>query len=148
MDCGTCKLIKRRDEGKAPLWDSILRTDTWDVVHAYDTSLLGWIVLVPRRCVLAVDELTREEARELGELIRSVSGFLKADLGCEKTYIMQFAEHPEHPHVHFHVVPRIADLPAEHQGPGIFAYLGVSHDDQLTDDAKTALALRLRSWLL
>lgn len=146
--CGTCKLISRRDQGAAPAWDSILRTDDWDVVHAYDTSLLGWIVLVPRRHVLAVDALNRREMAELAGLIHSVSRFLKADLGCLKTYVMQFAEHPEHPHVHFHVVPRMPDLPAEHKGPGIFAYLGAAEDEQVADDAKTELALRLRSWLV
>ncbi len=147
MSCGTCKLIRQRDDGLAPVWDSILRTGAWDVVHAYDTALLGWIVLVPRRHVLAVDELSGEEARELGELMHSVSAFLKQDLGCLKTYIMQFAEHPEHPHVHFHVVPRMADLPEAHKGPGIFAYLGVSEDSQVPEKAKNELALRLRAWL-
>jgi diadenosine tetraphosphate (Ap4A) HIT family hydrolase len=85
---------------------------------------------------------------ELGKLVHSVSGFLKADLGCLKTYVMQFAEHPEHPHVHFHVVPRMPDLPTEHKGPGIFAFLEVQDDEQVTDEAKTKLAFRLRSWLL
>ena len=144
MTCGTCQLIRRRDEGAAPIWDSILRTDAWDVVHSYDTSLLGWIVLVPRRHVLAVDELTLEEARELGELLHRVSGFLKEELGCLKTYVMQFAEHPEHPHVHFHVVPRMADLPDEQKGAGIFAYLGVG-EARVSDAAMTELAERMRA---
>ncbi len=145
MSCGTCMRIQQRDAGTAPLWDSTLRSDAWDVVHAYDTSLLGWIVLVPRRHILSVDELTSEEARELGELIRDVSAFLRDELGCQKTYVMQYAEHPEHPHVHFHVVPRHTDLPEENKGPGIFGYLGTEHS-RVTDTAMTDLAQRMRDW--
>jgi diadenosine tetraphosphate (Ap4A) HIT family hydrolase len=146
MGCGTCERIRQRDAGKAPLWDAILRTDAWDVVHSYDTSLLGWMVLVPRRHVLSVDELTGDEARELGRLIQKVSAALKAEVACAKTYVMQFAEHPEHPHVHFHVVPRRADLPEAHKGPGIFHYLS-SEEGRITDAAMSELALRIREHL-
>ena len=38
--------IRTRDEQTAPPWDAIIRTGRWDVVHAYDTSLPGWLVLV------------------------------------------------------------------------------------------------------
>ena len=144
MSCGTCERIRQRDAGTAPVWDSILRSDGWDVVHAYDTSLLGWIVLVPLRHIRSVDELTGEEAGKLGELIRDVSAFLKEETGCVKTYVMQYAEHPEHPHVHFHVVPRMADLPDQHKGPGVFSYLGVE-GERLSDTAMSELALRMRA---
>ena len=40
--CKTCELTARRDRGEAPLWDNILRTPLWDVVHNYETSLPGW----------------------------------------------------------------------------------------------------------
>ena len=33
------------------MWDSILRSAAWDVVHCKGTSLAGWIVLVLRRHV-------------------------------------------------------------------------------------------------
>jgi hypothetical protein len=47
-NCYTCQLTAQRDAGTAPFWDSIHRTAHWDVVHSYNTSLLGWIVLVAR----------------------------------------------------------------------------------------------------
>ena len=145
--CHTCELLARRDAGTAPLWDSIVRYDDWDVVHANDTSLLGWIVLVCRRHIESIDELTESEAAHLGELLRSVSLFLKSELGCRKTYVMQFAEHPQHPHVHFHVVPRMGDLPDEHKGANIFHYLVVDDAERVTEDAMNALGGQLRSWL-
>ena len=143
-ECATCERVRQRDEGSAPAWDSIVRSDLWDVVHAYDTSLLGWIVLVPRRHIESVDELTESEGHELGDLLRTVSSFLKKHLGCIKTYVMQFAEHPLHPHVHFHVVPRMPDIPEENMGANVFNYLGVDDASRLTDIEMNPFALQLR----
>ncbi len=56
--CRTCELIGRRDSGEAPPWDRIVRTLGWDVAHAYGTSVEGWMVLVVRRHITAVAELT------------------------------------------------------------------------------------------
>ena len=84
--CHTCALVARRDAGAAPAWDSILRTAGWDVVHAFGTSVEGWMVLVARRHIAAVADLTDAEALELGPLVKSVSAALHAVAGCEKTY--------------------------------------------------------------
>ena len=143
-NCQTCKLIAARDAGTAPMWDCIIRTEHWDIVHAYDTSLLGWLCLVVRRHIAAIDELTEAEASELGGLLRDVSAFLKHDRDCLKTYVMQFAEHPDHPHVHFHVVPRSTDMPAEHRGANVFTYLNVADSERVSENDMNALAARLR----
>lgn len=110
--CLTCLMVAARDAGARPLWDCIYRTPHWDVVHSYDTSLPGWLVLVARRHMAAVAEMSEAEATELGVLIRRVSVAVHAATGCVKTYVMQFAESAEHPHVHVHIVPRMADMPA------------------------------------
>ena len=60
-DCKTCKLTAQRDAGTAPLWDCIHRTAHWDIVHSYNTSLLGWLVLVARTHRDSIDQLTEEE---------------------------------------------------------------------------------------
>ena len=145
-ECGTCKRIQIRDSGTAPMWDCIIRTDAWDVVHAYDTSLLGWLVLVLRRHIESVDELTESEGHELGDLVRTVSSFLKRELGCVKTYVMQFAEHPLHPHVHFHIVPRMHGIPQEHIGANVFVYLGVEDEKRITEVSMDNLSIRLRKY--
>ncbi len=144
--CGTCARIATRDDGTAPLWDNILRTPGWDVVHCYDTSLLGWLVLVPRRHIEAVDQLSDAEALELGGLLRATSAFLRAETGCVKTYVMQFAEDPEHPHVHFHVVPRLAGFQPEEIGANVFKHLGVDDDTRVTEADMNGLAARMRRY--
>jgi diadenosine tetraphosphate (Ap4A) HIT family hydrolase len=146
-DCKTCELLRRRDTGEAPLWDSIYRTDYWDVVHALNSGLLGWTVLVVRRHIAAIDELTEAETLELGKLIREVSIALKQQTGCTKTYVAQFAEGPGHQHVHFHVVPRMADQPDDHKGPSVFKYLGVPNDEWISEDSMNAFGSELRHYL-
>lgn len=146
-DCHTCELVQLRDQGTAALWDSIYRTPYWDVVHAYNTSLPGWLVLVSRRHIAAIDEMTEAEALELGSLIRRVSLALKAQTGCIKTYVAQFAEAQGHHHVHFHVVPRMADQPDDHKGPQIFKYLGVADNERVSEEAMNRIALAVRQAL-
>lgn len=145
--CYTCELTDRRDAGDAPVWDSIWRTDYWDVAHSLNTSLPGWLVLVARRHVAAVAELSEAEAVELGRLIRQVSLALRAVTGCLKTYVVQFAEHPDHPHVHVHVIPRMADLPESKRGPGIFNFVGVPPERRIGEEEMDAIALKIREAL-
>ncbi len=141
--CTTCELVARRDAGHAPPWDSILRTSHWDVVHAFGTSLEGWIVLVARRHVAAIVELTPDEAAELGMLVHRVSVALHDTLGCEKTYVAQFAEAEGHHHVHVHVIPRAVDLSDEHRGPRVFGLLGLPEDQCVPEGRMDEIASRL-----
>jgi diadenosine tetraphosphate (Ap4A) HIT family hydrolase len=144
--CRTCELLERRDRGDAPDWDAIVRTEAWDVVHCDATSLYGWTVLVLRRHVAAVAELTAAEAAELGPLVRDVSRGLHDICGCEKTYVVQFAESRDHRHVHVHVIPRSPGLDDERRGPGIFALLGVPDRERVGEDDMNAFAASLRRW--
>ena len=146
--CKTCELIARRNAGIAPLWDCIHRTPYWDVVHSYNTALPGWLVLVARRHIEAVDELTDEEAIELGILLQRVSLALKQITGCLKTYVIQFAEMAEHPHVHFHVVPRMANQPENRRAAEVFKYLGVSDKERVHEKVMNEIALKVQQFLL
>jgi diadenosine tetraphosphate (Ap4A) HIT family hydrolase len=147
-NCDICTRQLTRDNGTAPIWDSIWRTDHWDLVHAFNSSLLGWLVLVTRRHIEALDELTAEEAQNLGRLLRDVSITLKAEVGCQKTYVMQFAEQKGYGHVHFHIVPRMVDIPQENMGKNAFNFLVANDDDdRVSDEEMNALAQRIRTRL-
>ena len=146
--CKTCELTAHRSMGTAPLWDCIHRTQFWDVAHAFNTSLPGWLVLIVQRHIEAIDELTDEEAAELGPLIHHASLALKEATGCLKTYVMQFAEHEDHPHVHFHIVPRMADQPEDRRSTQVFAYLGVPQEEIVSEDQMNAIALKIQRVLL
>jgi diadenosine tetraphosphate (Ap4A) HIT family hydrolase len=58
----------------------------WRVAHDFNTSLPGWLILVPTRHVESLDELTAEEADTMGLLLRQASIALKNVTGCRKTY--------------------------------------------------------------
>lgn len=146
--CKTCELIARRDTGTAPLWDCIQRTQFWDVAHCYETALAGWLVLVARRHIGSLSELSDPEAIELGLLIRNMSAALKEVTGCLKTYVLQFAESPEHPHVHFHIIPRMADQPENRRSTGIFGYLGVPEEERVSEAAMNDIALQIQEKLM
>jgi len=146
--CRTCELIANRNAGTAPLWDCIYRTPLWDVVHSYNTALPGWLVLVVRRHIESLDELTDLEAVELGRLIRNTSFALKDVTGCAKTYVIQFAEAAEHPHVHFHIIPRMANLPDNRSSIQIFGYLGVPEEERVSQEVMNAIAVKIRERLI
>ena len=100
-------------------------------------------MLVTRLHRTAVADLSTEEAAELGPLVQRVSVALREVVGCEKTYVAQFAEHPQHRHVHVHVIPRAADLPEEHQGPRAFSLIGVPDEECVTEARMDELAEQL-----
>jgi diadenosine tetraphosphate (Ap4A) HIT family hydrolase len=115
----------------------------WRAAHAFGTGIPGWLVLVPRRHVTAIADLTDAEAAALGPWQVRLSRALQAVTGCTKTYIAQFAEAKGFGHVHFHIVPRMGDLPDDLRGPKIFAALGRDerHDVPATERDRLALLI-------
>ena len=123
MTCLTClNLSGERPISPAPF----IYEGTYRVVdHAYPTKHLGWPVMLPRRHVEALHELTREEFQELAEIEYKLVQVMHTDPAIQKEYLMCFAEGEGFHHVHIHVVPKPASLPARLKGPRIFALLKV-----------------------
>lgn len=143
--CMTCHLTAIRHQ--QPLCERIYETEGWRVVHAFNTSLPGWLVVIAKRHAESFAELTDAEADEFGPFLRRVSRALQEVTGAVKTYTVLFAEHPEHPHVHFHVVPRAADMPEADRSTRVFNYLGVPEADIVPLRRRNALAEQLRTIL-
>lgn len=143
--CYSCERNEAGDE--QAVWEQVHRDGHWRLTLAFDSSLPGWLVLVPRRHVEAIHHLSAAEAGGMGELLRRASAALAEVTGCVKTYVMAFAEAEGFAHLHFHIVPRGADLPDEQRGPRIFARLGVPADEQVSEADRTALAVRLQAAL-
>jgi diadenosine tetraphosphate (Ap4A) HIT family hydrolase len=112
------------------------------------TSVEGWLILTLDRHAEAVADLTQPEAVELGAALREVSQALGQALGVRKTYVAQFAEHPDYRHVHVHVVARPVVLAPEHVGPGIFARLNEQDPtNQVSEARKNEIATEVRRGL-
>jgi len=144
-DCLVCPRLRWADP--APR-DAIAERAGWRVSHAFGANLPGWLVVVPTRHVTSLDELTDGEAGALGGLLRAATSALRAVTGCEKTYVLLLAEAEGFAHVHFHVVPRHAEMDPAARGAKVFALL---HNPELAVvDAATMdrLALAVRAHLL
>ena len=133
--------------GDLPVRERILQTDHWRVAHTFNSGLPGWLVVLPTVHITALAELTPEAATELGPLLRDVSEALHEVVGCVKTYVMLFAEAEGFSHVHFHVVPRMADQPAELRGPRIFGLLGLPPEECVTESERDRIGAEIRERL-
>jgi diadenosine tetraphosphate (Ap4A) HIT family hydrolase len=116
-----------------PVRERIVQTEHWRVAHAFNTGLPGWLVLVPTVHITALTELSDAAAAELGPMLQRLSKALQSVVGCVKTYVILLAEAEGFSHVHFHVVPRMADQPDELRGPRIFQMLGLPPDQCVSE---------------
>ena len=130
-----------------PPREDVVHTEHWRVAHAFDSSLAGWLVVLPTRHVTAFTELTADAADELGGLVRRLSLALESVTGCVKTYLMQFSEAEGFSHLHLHLVPRMADQPESARGPRVFTYLGASEADRVGERDRDEVATALRAAL-
>ncbi|MCM0622665.1 HIT family protein [Nocardioides bruguierae] len=144
-DCWNCENEARVDD--LPVRERVLLTEHWRVAHAFDTAVPGWLVMVPRRHVLALDELPEAALAEMGVLQGRLTAALRLVVGARKTYVMQFSEAPGFAHLHVHLVPRMPDPPDERKGPGILGWLGVGDELRVPDDVQDLFAERIQAAL-
>jgi diadenosine tetraphosphate (Ap4A) HIT family hydrolase len=142
-----CFACDQQASPSPPVREDVVRTSHWRAAHAFNSTLPGWLVLLPTRHVTSFAQLSPEAADELGGLVRRVSIALEAVTGCVKTYLMQFSEAEGFSHLHLHLVPRSADQPEAARGPRTFVHLTDDRSRWLSDNARDAIALSIRSAL-
>jgi diadenosine tetraphosphate (Ap4A) HIT family hydrolase len=127
--------------------EDVVRTDHWRVAVAFNVTLPGWLVVLPTAHLTSFTELSAEAADELGGLIRRLGIALEEVTGCVKTYLMQFSEAEGFAHLHLHLVPRLADHPADARGPRVFAFMTDDQAQWLPEAERDHLALQIRAAL-
>jgi diadenosine tetraphosphate (Ap4A) HIT family hydrolase len=142
-----CYSCDQQAAGSPPPREDVVHSDHWRVVHAFNSTLPGWLVLLPTRHVTSFTELTPAAAGELGGLVRRLSVALEAVTGCVKTYLMQFSEAEGFSHLHLHLVPRLPDQPDDARGPRVFAYLAEDEARWLPATERDRIALSVRAAL-
>ena len=138
--CHICEQNARAHD--LPPRECVYLDENWRVAHGW-SSLPGWLVVALRRHVEALDELTAEEAAALGPILRAASVALKQAVGCGKTYVILFAEHPRYPHVHLHVVPRMDWFTENDRSTAVFRFLNVPEQEQVGVDERERLATEI-----
>lgn len=144
-DCYACQNNVASDTRSVS--EAIHVGEGWRVAHAFNTSLPGWLVLLPLRHVAAVEELSLAESAAMGVLIRRCALALRQLTGCKKSYFMFFAEAQGFSHLHVHVVPRMDWFKPEQSGPRVFSLLGLEPEHSLTPEARAAFSLEIRAAL-
>jgi diadenosine tetraphosphate (Ap4A) HIT family hydrolase len=142
-----CFSCDQQAQASRPPREDVVHTDHWRVAHAFNSTLPGWLVLLPTRHVTSFTQLVPEAADELGGLVRRLAGALEGVTGCVKTYLMQFSEAEGFSHLHLHLVPRLPEHPEEARGPRVFAYLSEDEERWLPAAERDRLALALRAAL-
>jgi diadenosine tetraphosphate (Ap4A) HIT family hydrolase len=106
-----------------------------------DQFFPGWSVLVLRRHAIELFELQRDERARLIEDVNDVARALKQAFDARKVNYALFGNVV--PHIHWHVIPRLAGDPAPNDP--VFA---VPHETvQLRPDDRTDRITRIRSRL-
>jgi len=138
-----CQGNQSVEQGTAPRREEVVLTSNWRLV-AHRSGLPGWLLLVPRRHVESLADLTDAEVADVGPLLRAAAVAQSEAAEAQWSYVMEFSEGMEH-HLHFSIVPRSEKLPAERRGARVGAYnVG---DEVIDDGTRDAIALRMRaSW--
>ena len=145
MDCYSCRQNENLDQ--RPIRERIAVDASWRTAHVLHSALPGWLVLLPRRHVTSLADLTEAEMADLGGWQVRLARALAAVTGCVKTYVALFAEAEGFSHVHFHIVPRMADQPDDRRGPAVFGYLNPPAGQAVTDEQQDELAAALAAAL-
>lgn len=121
-----------------------IRPPRFSVAVDISSSLPGWLIVLPRKHIVGLNELDDDAAANLGRLLRDASQALINTVGCTKTYVMEFGEKEGFQHLHFHLVPRMPNIPADRQGPAIFGYYD---GNPLTESQRDELAKEItQNW--
>ncbi len=122
QDCKGCNITKDQPRG------GIIEMGKLWVANQYwgGEGFLGWLALQPREHRMQLEQLTDEEAREMGTAVRDLTGRLSKYWGkkeewkqdrLERVYVTYFFEsvfdnNPTQYHLHIHLIPRTRKMRA------------------------------------
>jgi diadenosine tetraphosphate (Ap4A) HIT family hydrolase len=145
--CIACDLL----EGRLALPGGVIHdTGSWVVEHCVGPLGVGTLIVKPRRHVTRVSELTRDEARELGGVLRLAAAMVDAECPNEQTYVTLWSHSDATPqHIHWVVQPVTARRMADHDGLyGPRLQVAMFAAREAPDAAAVeAVAGRMRAWL-
>lgn len=78
-------------------------------IHSSDEcGVEGYVIVMPKRAVTNMADLTSAELQDLSEQLAQVQGRIHEQYQPERIYCLSFGE--LNPRLHFHVFPRTAEL--------------------------------------
>ena len=129
MECLTCKSVS--GEKRISPGPIIFEGKYWMVEHAYPVKIKGWLVIVLKRHVESLHELSSDEFIELSKIQSKVIKLLYKEMNCEKEYVSCYAEKEHYRHIHFHIFTKPYDLPVELRGAKSFAFINATEAEAI-----------------
>ena len=107
--CSVCK----QNAGEVEIPGGVIwQNDLWLVRHGpLPVPLAGWTMFHTQRHVQGPAHFTDAEAAKFGPALRHITRTLEQVTGAPRVYVVAFGEST--PHMHAHLIPRYADLPAD-----------------------------------
>ncbi|WP_374055178.1 HIT family protein [Rossellomorea sp. FM04394] len=97
----SCPICEKHQTIETPLYEN----EYWMITPgSYDSQVLGYLYLEPKRHVENWSDLTDEELMQIGLLIKKTEGVLREVLNIDRLYSLTISEQVRH--LHFHLVPR------------------------------------------
>ena len=105
-------------------------TAHWVVEHCIGPLGLGTLIVKPIRHCVHFWEMSEDEARELGPLLRLVAATIHAILAPDQVYVCLWSHAGWEPgHLHFVLQPSWNRLRVEHERPGPFLQTDMARAD-------------------
>jgi len=142
-ECYSCRQ-NAIDPAHLPPREAIFDDGDWRIAHALSSALSGWVVVVSRRHITSLSQLTASEEASLGPLIKRLSSAVESVTGAVKCYVVFLAEAPGFEHLHIHVVPRRSDMPLDRTGIDAMKYLALPQDEWVPPDKMDEVSARIR----
>ena len=115
-DCFVCRKHRREIE---PPGGAIHEDDSLFISHGFTLDqqvahYLGHILVEPKRHIPGLDDLTDEEAQQIGLYTTRLGRALKEIVQAEHIYLFVLGHHVDH--LHLHLFPRYPGAPREYWG--------------------------------
>lgn len=142
--CIACDTIAGRVN---PPGGVIYQNEHWLVDHSVSPVMLkGFLIIKTKRHVEDIADLTLSEHSSLADAMARTTKALRDVMSPERLYVASFGE--SHPHVHWFVVPRTADMPA---GPSVLVDIWdgrwACSDDEAADIAnRVRVGITKNTW--
>lgn len=136
-----CKSCEIEDNIRS---NHILESSELSIVnYCNDPKVVGHLIIQPRRHVENLIDLNVEEIADLARLAWKYNKvlLLALDPKPEKTYLCLFSESPDW-HLHFHIIPRNAQIPLAERGDCIFRRKPPSNETSEENISKTIVKIK------
>ncbi|KMK77394.1 HIT family protein [Alkalihalobacillus pseudalcaliphilus] len=98
----SCLICQKHDE----LNVGLIETEHWLLTHGpFESQILGYVYLEPRRHLENWSEMTQQEVSEMGIQIQRVEKALNNLLPLQRLYSLTISEAVSH--IHVHLIPRL-----------------------------------------